>query len=95
MHRGYRVTPIRALVEYVLAGFRDGFDIGMEGRIGNGSVRSNQSALRSRVQVKKAIQKEIDNNSVVGPFVQPPFEHWVQWINHYFGFVCTPGRRGE
>ena len=42
-------------MEYVLAGFRDGFDIGVEGRIGKGRVRNNQSALRRRMQAKKAI----------------------------------------
>ena len=60
--------PDRALVGFLIAGFTNGFNIGVEGEVGQGSVRNNFSALQRREGVREAIAKEIQERTISGPF---------------------------
>ena len=72
--------PDRDLVNHVLRGLTYGFDIGVEGALGPGSRSNNFSALKNKELVSVALQQEIRNRCISGPYVVPPL------VN----FHCSP-----
>ena len=63
------------LANYILNGFRHGFDIGFRGVFTNRNTRprNNLSARRCPEQVCAAIERELALGHTVGPFEDPPF----------------------
>ena len=68
--------PNRNMADYLVKGFRFGFDIGYCGGINPGSSRNLKSAREHPHGVDLAIQKEIDRGHTVGPFHSPPFTNF-------------------
>ena len=66
--------PDRDQVNYILQGFRNGFDIGFQGPISNTRPRNLRSADENSRAVSEAIAKEIHRTHTSGPFSSPPFE---------------------
>ena len=62
----------REKVKFVLQGFEYGFRIGVEKEMGPGSSRNNRSALGNKIEVSRAIQKEVNNGCLAGPFKNKP-----------------------
>ena len=65
--------PHRRLVDYVLNGFRFGFDIGFVGDISSSRPRNLLSARQNPTPVFAAICKELSRGHTSGPFRCPPF----------------------
>ena len=72
--------PDRDFVHHVLHGLTFGLNIGVENAMGPGSHSNNFSALRYKKLVSVALQKEIANGCISGPYATPPFVH----------FHCSP-----
>ena len=70
--------PDRNFVDYLCNGIKFGFDtLVEEEKITRIKECSNlQSALKQPVVVDELVSKELSNNFVVGPFDQPPYEHY-------------------
>ena len=67
-----RPHPDALKVQRVLSGLQFGFDIGVEGLVGPGSCKNNSSALECPKLVSDAIQRELSDGSIWGPFTSPP-----------------------
>ena len=65
--------PDRELVDFLLQGFSQEFDIGYCGPINLGQTRNLLSACNNPVAVKESIQKELLRGHTSGPFDQPPY----------------------
>ena len=72
--------PDRELVACVSNGLRFGFGIGVERAMGPGSTSNNFSALRSKRLVSEALNKELANGCISGPYPAPPLPN----------FHCSP-----
>ena len=59
--------PDRELVEFILQGFSQGFDIGYCGPINLGQTRNLLSARNNPVAVKESIQKRVAAGSYIRP----------------------------
>jgi hypothetical protein len=72
-----RDFPVAATVEFLLAGFTFGFDIGFRGALTdlNSRPRNLLSARGNVVQVSAAVAKEVSRGHTSGPFRRPPFVH--------------------
>ena len=70
--KGY---PNKYLVEFILHGFRYGFNLGFRGTINEQPLRNNKSARDIPDKVSAAIAKEVQRGHTAGPFAQPPFPH--------------------
>ena len=70
--KGY---PNKYLVEFMLHGFRYGFNLGFRGTINEQPLRNNKSARDMPEKVSAAIAKEVQRGHTAGPFTQPPFPH--------------------
>ena len=70
--------PDRNFVDYLCNEIKFGFDtLVEEERITRiKESRNLQSALKQPVVVDELVSKELPNNFVVGPFDQPPYEHY-------------------
>lgn len=65
--------PDRSLVDFLITGFRDGFDIGYRGNMSVGANKNLKSARDNPTHVTEAIKKEVDRGHTLGPFSSPPF----------------------
>ena len=72
--------PDQHLVNYVVDGLRNGFDIGFKGSLTETTPKNNLSALQNKLGVSLAIAKEVSRGHTAGPFPEPPFEK----------FHCSP-----
>ena len=70
--RGY---PDKYLVEFILNGLRNGFNLGFRGTINELPLRNNKSARDIPDKVSQAIAKEISRGHTAGPFTEKPFPH--------------------
>ena len=68
--KGY---PDKNLVEFILHGFRHGFNLGFRGTINEQPLKNNKSARDMPNKVSKAIAKEVERGHTAGPFLYPPF----------------------
>ena len=66
--------PNIEVAQYVLNGFREGFDVGFQGEISNTRPRNAQSVFTNSKGVFTAIAKELQCGHTSGPFHQPPFD---------------------
>ena len=67
-----RDHPDRNVVNYVVNGFRNGFDIGFQGEVHETRPRNLLSALRNPQPVFAAVVKELQRGHTAGPFAVPP-----------------------
>ena len=69
--------PCQGTREYLVSGFRYGFDIGFRGSFDdpNSRPRNLLSARKNVDQVTEAIAKELSRGHTSGPFPYPPFPH--------------------
>ncbi|XP_061164566.1 uncharacterized protein LOC133173600 [Saccostrea echinata] len=68
---GYDAT----ISDYLVSGFKYGFDLHYHGPRYFRASRNLSSALRNTVIVCNKLQKELDAHRIAGPFVSPPFEN--------------------
>ena len=66
--------PQQAIRQFLVSGFRVGFDIGFRGRfqVRNARPRNLRSALDNPEPVTEAIRKELERGHTSGPFPSPP-----------------------
>ena len=67
--------PNQPLVEFIVNGLRNGFDIGFQGQVSQQQRPNNKSARDNPEGVAKAIEKELERGHTAGPFDAPPFEN--------------------
>ena len=65
--------PDHSLVNFLLNGFTQGFDIGYRGPITTGSCRNLLSARTHHREVSAALAKEVSRGHTAGPFEASPF----------------------
>ena len=65
--------PNRRLVNYIVQGFKLGFDIGFVGNILSTRPRNLLSSRRNLIPVLETIKKELFRGHTSGPFPEPPF----------------------
>ena len=65
--------PDCRLVEYVLRGLSEGFDIGFRGINAPTRPKNLLSAKENNQELTKAVCKELERGHTVGPYVTPPF----------------------
>ena len=65
--------PNRYLVDYVLDGLLNGFNIGFKGTTKETRPKNLLSAINNKGQINKAIDKELLRGHTAGPFISPPF----------------------
>ena len=65
--------PNRYLVNYIVDGLRNGFDIGFRGDVTPTLPKNLKSAYQNKEGVQQAINKEIERGHTAGPFPNPPF----------------------
>ena len=70
--KGY---PNKFLVDFILHGFRHGFNLGFRGLINEQPLKNNKSARDNPTKVSEAINKELERGHTAGPFLSPPFAH--------------------
>ena len=68
--------PNRTLADYLVNGFKYGFDIGYCGSISPGMHGNLKSARYHPREVTAAINKEVERGHTVGPFSVPPFSNF-------------------
>ena len=67
--------PNKFLVDFILHGFRHGFNLGFRGVINEQPLKNNKSARDNPSKVSEAINKELERGDTAGPFLSPPFPH--------------------
>ena len=72
MLAGYPDGP---MAQFILDGFRYGFNLGFRGLINEQPLRNNKSARDNPEKVSEAIIKEVQRGHTSGPFISPPFPH--------------------
>ena len=72
--------PNKTLTEFLINGFRFGFDIGYRGPLTPGSTRNLLSAHSNPIPVTEALSKELVRGHTAGPFSSPPLPN----------FHCSP-----
>ena len=85
-----REHPDRRLVDYIVDGLRNGFDIGFSGQGTESRPRNLKSALQNKDAVQQAINKEITRGHTAGPFPDPPFP-----LTHCSPIGCAPKKDGS
>ena len=72
-----REYPCPGTTQFLLSGFRHGFDIGFRGSFSNDNARPRnlRSAMDNADKVTEAIVKELNRGHTSGPFPYPPFPH--------------------
>jgi hypothetical protein len=78
------------MVNYVLTGFRTGFDIGYNGLLNPIRRRNNRSARENARGVSEAVRKEVERGHTAGPFSSPPFA-----VNHISPLSAVPKPDGS
>ena len=68
--------PNKNLSQYVINGFRRGFDIGFRGVNSPGADYNCLSAHQNPNEVERAIDKEVSRGHTVGPFDSPPLPNF-------------------
>ena len=63
------------MAQFILDGFRYGFNLGFRGLINEQPLRNNKSARDNPEKVSEAIIKEVQRGHTSGPFISPPFPH--------------------
>ena len=61
------------LKNFLVEGFREGFDIGHDSAVTNTMPPNSESINRSQKDAAKKLQKEIQFGRIAGPFDKPPF----------------------
>ena len=65
--------PDRELVDFLIRGFTDGFDIMYGGSLSSSYPTNLRSTEEFHTEVSSAIQFEVSAGHTAGPFLQPPF----------------------
>ena len=65
--------PNKFLVDYIIDGLRNGFDIGFTGEFSPTSPKNLKSADQNKTLIQAAIDKEVSRGHTAGPFPSPPF----------------------
>ena len=65
--------PDRRLVNYIVSGLKNGFDIGFSGESSITRPKNLRSAVQNKPLLQEAIDKEISRGHTAGPFPSPPF----------------------
>ena len=65
--------PDQNLVNYILDGLRNGFDIGFTGTFTPTFPKNLKSADQNKTAISTAINKEVSRGHTAGPFPTPPF----------------------
>ena len=65
--------PNKFLVNYIVDGLRNGFDIGFKGEFSATRPPNLKSANQNKDSIQQAIEKEIKRGHTAGPFPHPPF----------------------
>ena len=68
-----RRHPNKEAIQFLLTGFTRGFSIGFTGFAGPGRERNNKSALELEEKVNAAVDGELANKHLSGPFLRKPF----------------------
>ena len=67
--------PNKPLVEFIMNGFRNGFNLGFRGVLNEQPLKNNKSARDIPEEVTAAVAKEVQRGHTAGPFPYPPFPH--------------------
>ena len=67
--------PDPGMVQYLIDGLTNGFDIGTIGIPNTSRPKNHRSALDHPEEVTNAIIKELKNGHIAGPFISPPFDN--------------------
>ena len=65
--------PDKPLVDYIINGLRNGFDIGFTGPFSATLPKNLKSADQNKESIQEAINKELSRGHTAGPFPSPPF----------------------
>ena len=82
--------PNRFLVNYIVDGLRNGFDIGFQGQPSASLPKNLKSAEENKCAIQQAIDKEIRRGHTAGPFPSPPFP-----ITHCSPIGAAPKKDGS
>jgi hypothetical protein len=82
--------PNRFLVDYIVDGLRNGFDIGFQGEATPSLPNNLKSADQNKEAIQQAIDKEIQRGHTAGPFPKPPFP-----ITHCSPIGSAPKKDGS
>ena len=66
--------------DYLVNGFKDGFEIKYQGRLNKCKRLAPNLKLRigSKLELWNKVMTEVELGCYAGPFEEPPFEHFVQ-----------------
>ena len=65
----------KLLKEMLISGFRHGFHIGYKGEVNSiSTVKNLQSTVKLKSEVTSALNKEVRQGRMAGPFADPPFK---------------------
>ena len=70
-----RTHPNRILVDYLIKGLTEGFDIGFNGIMSTTRPKNLLSAMQNKEAVNELINKELVRGHTSGPFESPPFKN--------------------
>ena len=62
---------------YIIRGFKQGFDLGINGQPEQSTKRNHPSALAIPHVVQAKLEKEVSKNRIGGPFQVPPFPNFI------------------
>ena len=65
--------PLPGVVNYILEGLRQGFDIGYHGPVVSSNPRNLRSSIAFHREISEAVNKEVSRGHAAGPFLSPPF----------------------
>ena len=67
------------LTEYLITGFREGFELGYEGRRDECRYAPNlRLRVGNKTELWNKMMLEVKDKRFAGPFEEPPFEHFIQ-----------------
>ena len=76
--------PNKTLTEFLINGFRFGFDIGYRGPLTPGSTRNLLSAHSNPLPVTEALSKELVRGHTAGPFSSPHYQIFIARLLAWF-----------
>ena len=82
--------PNRFLVDYMIDGLKNGFDIGFKGEAMATHPKNLKSASQNKEAIQQAIDKEVQRGHTAGPFPEPPFP-----ITHCSPIGSAPKKDGS
>ena len=75
LESGYKPSKI----DYLVSGFRNGFELGYNGPLNGCQRQSPNLKLRvgNKVELWNKVMKEVELGRYAGPFIEPSFKHYM------------------